>query len=298
MSGVLRHIVLPILLLVMAAGWGTAAEPATERGVCSVPDNVAVSMPKPIRPVRSTYAIEAGSAHMADTYLTPLHYDGWHVGMLYSRIQAMGFSPRRWSMQLRLGLGFDRTQNPARNARMLSLSLSASWGLLRRFAITDRLTVAAGPELGVDLGCLYLSRNGNNPASAKAAVTLNATALAAWRMSIGRLPVTFTFQPSLACLGAFFSPDYGQLYYQIYLGERSGLAHCAWWGDYFSMDNRFGADLALGATTLHLGYHGTILSTKANNLVTNCFTHAFTLGVTLDWTALRPDPDPNIISAY
>lgn len=270
------------LVIAVAMGWGMLR--GEENG--------------PVRPVRSTYAIEAGSAHLADTYLTPLHYDGWHVGIDYSRSQAMKFSPGKWTMQLRLGLGFDRTQNPVRNARMIDFMLNASWGMIRKFSVIDRLTVGVGPELGVNLGCLYLSRNGNNPASAKAAVTLDATALAAYRMTIAKLPVTFTFQPTVACLGAFFSPDYGQLYYQIYLGERSGLAHCAWWGNYFAMDNRIGADLHFGATTLYLGYHNTILSTKVNNLVTNAFTHAFSLGVTLDWVAFRPGKPDNSIPAY
>lgn len=270
------------LVIAVAMGWGMLR--GEENG--------------PVRPVRSTYAIEAGSAHLADTYLTPLHYDGWHVGIDYSRSQAMKFAPEKWTMQLRLGLGFDRTQNPVRNARMIDFMLNASWGMIRKFKVIDRLTVGIGPELGVNLGCLYLSRNGNNPASAKAAVTLNATALAAYRMTIAKLPVTFTFQPTVSCIGAFFSPDYGQLYYQIYLGERSGLAHCAWWGNYFAMDNRIGADLHFGATTLYLGYHNTILSTKVNNLVTNAFTHAFSFGVTLDWVAFRPGKPDNSIPAY
>lgn len=253
---------------------------------------------RPIRPVRTSYTFDFGAARLADTYLTPLHYDGWHLGFNYEHFQAMRFSPEKWSMQLRIGLGFDRTQNPARNATMLDIMLNASWGMLRKYKVMDNLTLAIGPELGANVGCLYLSRNGNNPASAKAAITLNATGLAAYKLKVGKLPMTITYQPTLACLGAFFSPDYGQLYYQIYVGERSGLAHCAWWGNYFSMDNRLSVDLHLGATALRLGYHGNLLSTKVNNLVTHAFTHAFSLGVTLDWFAFRPGQINNCISAY
>jgi len=254
----------------------------------------------PLRPVKSSYMLEFGSARLADTYLTPLNYDGWHAGFFYDRMQAMKFSPEKWTMRLSVGLGFDRTQNPARNASMLNLAIDASWGMLRKFnnAFTPGLTLAAGPQAGISAGCLYLSRNGNNPASAKAAITFNATALAAYKMKIRRVPVTFSYQPSLACLGVFFSPDYGQLYYQIYLGERSGLAHFAWWGNYFALDNRVDADIHLGATTLRLGYHGNLLSTKVNNLVTNAFTHSFSIGVTLDWIALRPGKSNNCIPAY
>ncbi len=259
-----------------------------------IPDSIV------FRPAKSSYMLEFGSARLADTYLTPLSYDGWHAGFYYDRMQAMKFSPEKWTMQLNAGLKFDRTQNPARNATMLNLAIDASWGMLRRFsdAFTPGLSLAAGPQAGINAGCLYLSRNGNNPASAKAAITLNVTALAAYKTRIGHLPLTFSYQPSLACLGVFFSPDYGQLYYQIYLGERSGLTHCAWWGDYFALDNRVNADIHLGSTTLRLGYHGNLLSTKVNNLVTNAFTHSFTIGVTLDWIALRAGKPDNCIPAY
>ena len=36
-----------------------------------------------VRPVLSAYGVEAGSAHLADTYLTPLHYNGWHTALTY-----------------------------------------------------------------------------------------------------------------------------------------------------------------------------------------------------------------------
>ena len=32
-----------------------------------------------VRPVNSSYMIEAGSSHLADTYLSPLKYTGWNA---------------------------------------------------------------------------------------------------------------------------------------------------------------------------------------------------------------------------
>lgn len=54
-----------------------------------------------VRPVFSAYTLEAGSAHIADTYLTPLKYNGQHFGIDYQRWQAMKFDPQRWVMQAR-----------------------------------------------------------------------------------------------------------------------------------------------------------------------------------------------------
>lgn len=254
-----------------------------------------------IRPVMSAYSVEVGSSHLTDTYLTPLKYTGWHAALDYERYQAMRFDPERWVMRLHGSLGIDRAENPARNATMWSLMLSADWGMMRKFRPVDNLTLAVGGSTGIDLGCLYNSRNGNNPASAKAAWTVNLTGYAAYNLNIGRLPVTLMYQPTLPVTGVFFSPDYGELYYEIYLGDHGGLVHGAWWGNYFSLDNRVTADLHLSATSLRVGYHGKVFSSKVNDITTNIFTHSFLIGVSGEWMSLNPrrpvSRDARIINA-
>ena len=48
----------------------------------------AVEADSVVRPVLSAYMVEAGSAHVCDTYLTPLHYSGWSAAFSYERMQA------------------------------------------------------------------------------------------------------------------------------------------------------------------------------------------------------------------
>lgn len=36
-----------------------------------------------LRPVNSVYTLEAGSSHVTDTYLSPIKYTGWHLGLKY-----------------------------------------------------------------------------------------------------------------------------------------------------------------------------------------------------------------------
>lgn len=256
---------------------------------------------KPIRPVTSAYTAEVGTGHLADTYLTPLHYNGVHVGLRYERTQAMKFDPERWIMQLSLDLWGDITKNPAKNATMGNAMLQFSWGMMRRLRLPNSITLGIGPSASLSGGCLYLNRNGNNPCSARGAVTVNALGYAAWNHRVGHLPFTLRYQAELPVTGAFFSPEYGQLYYQIYLGDRDGLAHAAWWGNYFLLDNLATADLHFGATTLRLGYHCRIFSSKVNNLVARDVSHSFVIGVVCDWISLTRGkrlPDARIISAY
>lgn len=243
---------------------------------------------KPLRPVTSAYTFEIGGARLTDTYLTPLRYTGWNASIQYERLQAMKFSPEKWIMQLRAGVTIDGTENPDGNASMWNAAFHFDWGMMHRWKMTKKLTLALGGSTGIDIGCLYSSRNGNNPASAKAAWTVNLTAMASYRLKIGSLPVTLRYQPSLPLTGIFFSPDYGELYYEIYLGDHSGLVHPAWWGNYFSLENLLTADLHFGNTCLRLGYRGNILSTEVNNLNTQIITNSFVIGIAGEWLSLTP----------
>ncbi|MDE6651430.1 MAG: DUF3316 domain-containing protein [Paramuribaculum sp.] len=241
-----------------------------------------------LRPVTAAYTFGIGSSHLADTYLSPINYNGWSASFDYNRWQAMKASPESWLMNLNFGIEIDRGLNRVGNAVMWYAGFNASWGVLRRWNIVKGLKIGVGPIANIDLGALYLNRNSNNPVSAKAALTVGANGFAAYNLRIGRLPVTLLWQPTLPVVGAFFSPDYGELYYEIYLGNHNGLAHCAWWGNYFRLDNSVTADLHFGATALRIGYRGEILSTKVNHLVSNHFTHRFVIGISGEWLSLNP----------
>ena len=245
--------------------------------------------PRAERPVLSAWTLGVGSSHLADTYLSPLKYQGWSASIGYERMQASPWSPRDWVMQLKISGDIDRTENPARNATMWSAQLHASWGAMRRWSVPSLgIDVGVGPSLRLEGGCIYNQRNSNNPASAKGAVTLDATAYVAKSMNVLKRKVTLRYQPTLPVIGAFFSPKYDELYYELYLGNHNGLVHPAWWGNRFKLDNLVTADIAFGATALRLGYECNWMSSKVSNLTTRMITHRFVIGVTLNWVSAKP----------
>ncbi len=255
----------------------------------------------PVRPVLSAYTVHAGSAHIAETYLSPLRYSGQSLELGYERMQAMRFDPRRWVMDLRLGIDGARTLNPAQNATMWQLSVEAGWGMMRRFRINDSWSIYAGGSTDIDLGALYTPRNSNNPVAAKASWTIGAMGAAAWNGTIGRLPVCLRYQVRMPLTGIFFSPQYGELYYEIYLGNHSGLVRAAWPGNFFRLDNLLSADLRFGATIVRLGYALDVSSTKASDIVTRRITHCAVVGFVSEWVSLSAAPrhrnDAETISA-
>lgn len=260
-------------------------------GRSTEPDTL-VTAGRPLRPVFAAYTAEAGSAHIADTYLTPLRYSGWHLGLDYLRYQAAPFASEHWSMRLNTRLTLDHTDNPARNATIWGALLNIDWGLLHRWhsplPVLPHLTLAAGASLAFEGGCLYNTRNGNNPVAARGTVTLNATGYAAYPLRLGRLPVTLIYQPSLPLTGVFFSPDYGELYYEIYLGNHSGLVHGAWPGNYRRFEQLVTADIHLGGTTVRLGYRGDYFSSRVSGITTRRFTHALVIGLSGEWLSYNP----------
>lgn len=261
----------------------------------------AVEADSVVRPVLSAYMVEAGSAHVCDTYLTPLNYSGWSAAFSYERMQAMKFDPERWVMSLDGRISAGSTNNPARTACIWQIDFRPSWSMMWRKSLAGGFSIAAGGNVGADLGVLYLARNGNNPASVRASVTIGVTGMALWNGKAGRLPLTLRYKPVLPLAGAFFAPDYDELYYEIYLGNRKGLAHAAWPGNFFRLDNLITADLHFGATTLRLGYRCEVFSSKASGIVSRNISHAFVLGVTTEWLSLRAGsrrtPDSRIISS-
>ncbi len=256
----------------------------------------------PLRPVTSSYTLSVGSAHQANTYLTPLTYDGMAIQLGYERWQAMKFDPGRWVMRLEFDVDLDRTDNPARNATMWYGGVRAQWSMMRRWGLNSKLTIGAGPATSLDLGCLYNQRNGNNPAAAKAAWMVGVQAYGTYTLQLGSLPVTLGYHALIPITGAFFSPQYGELYYEIYLGDHSGLAHWGWWGNYFTLNQQLTADLHFGATALRLGFAMDYETTSVNHIVSRTNRYMATVGITGEWISLNPrhgyNIDRQILSAY
>lgn len=280
-----------IVALLLAPLAALATDAATE-----VPE-----APETVRPVYSIFQLRFGSSHLADTYLTPLKYSGTQGSFCYRRLQAMKFSPEKWVMMLSADVQFDRTLNPKRNATMWYGGVSASWGMTRRYRITEHLSAGYGGTTSMQLGCLLNSRNGNNPASAKFDWMVGANGYACWNGTIRRFHYTLRNELHLPVAGVFFSPQYGELYYEIWLGNRSGLVHPAWWGNYFRMDNTFTADLHFGATTLRLGYCFDMNTTRVNNITSRRFRHSAVIGIASQLVSLSHgrslSPAAKIISA-
>lgn len=231
------------------------------------------------RPVLQQYRLEIGGGTALSTYLSPLRYDGTVIGMSGQWSKASQWAPESLVMQFNAAGYMRDYKNPARTASMIGFDGMFAWGMQWRKRLPYSLQVTAGGSLDLSGGCLYLTRNGNNPVTALASASLDINASLSWRFKIGKLPIVLSDEVRLPSLGCFFAPEYGETYYEIWLGNKKRLAHCGWWGNRFCIDNLLSLKLDFGRTAMEIGYRYDYNSSWANSLSTRLHTHTFVIGI-------------------
>ncbi|MBO4871315.1 MAG: DUF3316 domain-containing protein [Muribaculaceae bacterium] len=241
-----------------------------------------------LRPIASMFMAEVGHASLLDSYLTPVTYGGINVGLSFTATRATGFAPERWVRQWGFGADFSNVENQVGNNDMQSLMAEAQWSMMRRWRDVWQpgLQLMVGGMARLRGGVIYNAANSNNVVSVKAHVALGLTGMAVYHTRLWRLPVTLAYQPTLPVAGVFFSPDYDESYYEMYLGNHGGLAHFGWWGNRFDMTNLVAADLHLGGTILRLGYRNRFERSWVSNLNTHITTHTLVVGLGGDFLSV------------
>lgn len=254
------------------------------------------------RPVTSLYAFEMGRKNILATYLSPLHYSGTDAGISGSWSKAMPFNPEKAIMHFNASMTFSSLLNPAQTAKMIGLNASFGWGMSWRTRLPWEIQATAGGVIGFDGGAYYLLRNGNNPVQAMAAASLAARGSLSKAIRIKRLPILISEEVTIPSLSLFFCPGYGETYYEIYLGNHSGLCHAGWWGNNFRLSNLLSATLDFGRTAMTVGYRFGLETQWANNLNTVSRRHLFVIGIIPGGIGLakrkRPAPSSTIYSIY
>lgn len=253
------------------------------------------------RPVASMFTLDAGQATVRDTYLTPVTYHGTNLRLGYSAMQATGFAPERWVRHLELGVEYDNVHNPVGNNTMHTAMVDASWSLMRRWRLDHGLQLMAGGMIGARGGAIYNGKNSNNICSVKVHVGVGLAGGAVYPVRLGRLPVTLSLAASMPLVGVAYSPQYDESYYEMYVGNHSGLVHAAWPGNRLQVNSQLCADLHLGNTIVRVGMRQHTETMHINNLHTRLVNTSLVLGVGGDFmnvTRNKPKPAHIISSMY
>ena len=156
-----------------------------------------------------------------------------------------------------------------------------------------------GGEIELSGGVLYNPRNSNNPAAAKTSIALGFAEMLTYTLHIGHFPITLRYQLSLPVLGVFFSPAFGESYYEIfYLRNHSGIVKFGSWHNRFDMNNLLTVEIPIGRSALRLGYDNRIRSSRASHLDYFHYSNAFVIGIATPISKRKNISERTSISAF
>lgn len=239
-----------------------------------------------------------GKSFLTDTYLSPLEYSGLTMSLLHDRISPTKHFNEKLLLQQQFQIQLAFTKNPSASASEYAGEVSYNVNAFYPFFKNTKFSLLAGGGGDASLGGIYNVRNSNNPGSLKASVNLDLSAMASynWRR------LTFRWQVSTPFLGMFFSPAYGQSYYEIFsLGNGKGTVRFASFQNQLALRNYFTVDIPLNNLTIRTGYLGDFYRTDVNDIVTNIVSHQFMVGLaveSLNFGGLKAKNSKLIKSSY
>jgi hypothetical protein len=221
-----------------------------------------------------------GTTDVYDTYLSPQAYRGIDFRIARESTRMTKWWNGKLSRQTFFQADFGYTHNHADNNNTFSGLANWNYGLHYNFRITPHFRLLAGSLLDLNGGFVYNLRNGNNPASARAYINLDASGAAIWDFRIRSYPITLRYQLNVPLLGAMFSPHYGQSYYEIFvIGNAGGVVQVTSLHNNPSLRQLLSADFPLFHATMRLAWIWDAQQSAVNGLRTHTYSHAFMVGV-------------------
>lgn len=221
----------------------------------------------------------AGFNNVLETYLSPLEYKGPELHFMHEGMRMTRLMNGKVSGQHLLQVMASQTRNPAKNGEMYTGMVSWSYALHYQFALRENLKVLAGPYIDLNGGVVYNRRNSNNPAQAKAYGNIGASGMLIYKFHLGNYPMAVRYQANLPLLGAMFSPEFGESYYEIFsLKNRGKHVKFTSLHNQPSLRQWITLDFPVSRTILRIGYLCDIQQADVNHLKSHLYSHDFLFG--------------------
>ena len=230
-------------------------------------------------PVKSVWLFGISKSNVLDTYLSPLEYAGPALSIFHSTERLARWGRRRVTVQAVYHAEGGYLQSPTDDGKVWDGRISAAGGWHYNWHPADGLRLALGGLAELSTGFTYNTRNGNNPAQGRLDATIAASAIAEYSFPLFRRRIEARAQLDVPLIGAKFTPNYGQSYYELF-----SLGH---YDKNVRVVSPFNAPSARLLTTLtfpllgariSVGYLGDIRQHELNNLKYHSWNHAFVIG--------------------
>ena len=235
----------------------------------------------------------AGMSNVLDTYLSPLEYKGPEIRILRENMRMTRLMNGNVSAQNLLQANVSYTHNPSQTANMYAGLVNWTYALHYQFRLNEQLKLLAGPMIDLNGGFVYNTRNSNNPAQAKAYGSVGISGMAIYKFRIGNYPLVVRYQVNLPLLGAMFSPEFGQSYYEMFsLGHKGKNVLFTSLHNNPSLRQMLTLDFPIRKVTMRVGYICDLQQAKVNHLKYHTYSHDFMIGIVKNFY-LREDIQGN-----
>jgi len=233
------------------------------------------------RSIYESTLLGVGSSDIYDSYLSPLKYSGINISFLSEKLKMAFISNEHIVEQYLTDVEYINTRNKAGYASQQAGRLSSSYGLFYKF---EKMPIShCRLMLGIQsyglLGFIYNSRNSNNPFSGKMHVGLSASSIMTYSIDLGKNQICFRGQFGVPFVGALFSPDFGQSYYEISIGDSSPLFYLSSFSNYLQLRTLLSVELFLGNASIRMSYLNSFYQTWINNINCQIGSNTFFLGL-------------------
>ena len=230
-------------------------------------------------PVKSVWLFGIGKSNVLDTYLSPLEYTGPALSVFHTTERLARWGRRRVTVQAIYHAEGGYLQSPTDDGKVWDGRISAAGGWHYNWYPVQNLRLALGGLAELSTGFTYNTRNGNNPAQGRPDANISASAIVEYSFPLFRRRIEARAQLDVPLVGAKFTPNYGQSYYELF-----SLGH---YDKNVRVVSPFNAPSARLLTTLSfpllgarisVGYLGDIRQHELNNLKYHSWNHAFVVG--------------------
>lgn len=230
--------------------------------------------------------IGVGYTSILDTYLSQETAKGTEVRYAWEKAnrklsKADSTALRHWSTYVSQDVFASFAGTRGNDNSFLGAMYNLRFGWHYNFDLPSDINVRVGGLADVALGGLYNTRNSNNPAQARAALSIDPSLMATWHFRIKNRPFALRYEAAMPLIGIAFSPNYGQSYYEIF--TRGNYDHNVVLSHPFntpSMRHALTLQLHLKKVSLRLGYLGDYQQADVNNLKYHNYSHLVVFGIT------------------
>lgn len=220
-----------------------------------------------------------GTANIFDSYLSPVTYHGVDFRFTRENTRLTRWGDGKFTAQTFFQGDVSYTHNRADNNKTLYMLANWNYGIHYNINLLHNLKLQLGGVGDLNGGFLYNMRNGNNPAQARAYVSIDASAAIRWDVKIHRMPVHLRYQLNVPLAGVMFMPCYDESYYEIFsIGNGSGVVNFTSLHNAPSLRQIVSADFPLSRLCLRLSYVWDAQQAHVNGVKTHTYQHAFLVG--------------------